>query len=262
MRANEFLRLTFATSIVVLAIVDLVDRMQLLSKLKLRGKGDGQKSAIIGGNWPAGQGENASIAAKAPTLAMVSSRESTGTTPAQGLESESSNRLQQDPKTMPASTKIASTNAQPEPQVVDLHTSETEPSVFNTTGSMELDDPADPETLWDRAYDELKMEEPKLLVTYEKYIVRSLKGTPEKAENQIEQKDRKIRRSQMNQLLRRGLDGTAKWDKAEGNMAVAVNVMLSVKDTVGTALSAAPVAALAWTGICVAMQVSPDTFHP
>ena len=194
-------------------------------------------------------------------MAIMLPRESTGTTPAQDLESESSNRLQQHPQTTPAPTKIASPSAQPEPQEVDSHTSETKPSVLNTAKSAKVVNPADPETLWDRAYDALKTEEPKLLETYEKYIVRSLKGTPKEAGNQIEQRDRKSRRSQMNQLLRKGLDGTAKWDKVEGNMAVAVNVILSVKDTVDTALSAAPVAALAWTGICVAMQVSPETFH-
>ena len=114
----------------------------------------------------------------------------------------------------------------------------------------------DPELLWDEAYDDLKRDEPKLLKYYEELLSRDLGDSQKGTANGIEQTDRAKRRSQMDGLLHRGLEKTAQLTEIENNIGVAVDVVLSVKETIGTALQAVPIAALAWTGICVALQAS------
>jgi hypothetical protein len=44
--------------------------------------------------------------------------------------------------------------------------------------------------------------------------------------------------------------------KIEKNNGDAINIALSVKEAIGSALQAVPIAALAWTGVCVALQAS------
>jgi hypothetical protein len=59
----------------------------------------------------------------------------------------------------------------------------------------------------------------------------------------------------MNILLQRSLEKTAKLDKVEGKIAPAIDIVLSVKHTIGTAISPIPIAAAAWTPICITLQV-------
>ena len=73
--------------------------------------------------------------------------------------------------------------------------------------------------------------------------------------NVIEQNPKK-RQSQMDRLLNTGLDKTAKLAKVEKNISDAINIVLSVKEAMGCGLQAVPVAALAWTGVCIALQAS------
>lgn len=60
----------------------------------------------------------------------------------------------------------------------------------------------------------------------------------------------------MDNLLQLGLKATEKLAKTEKNICVAINIVLSLKDAIGGALQPVPVAALAWTGVCVALQAS------
>jgi hypothetical protein len=60
----------------------------------------------------------------------------------------------------------------------------------------------------------------------------------------------------MDDLLKTGLKQTEKLAKIEKNFGVAIGIVLSIKDAIGGALQPVPVAALAWTGVCVALQVS------
>jgi hypothetical protein len=114
-----------------------------------------------------------------------------------------------------------------------------------------------PEQLWDRAYDDLKADEPKLLKLYETILSRELDDSSKEAkENVIEQRDSVKRRSQMDCLLNAGLDKTQKLAKVEKNIGDAINIVLSVKEAIGSALQAVPIAALAWAGVCVALQAS------
>jgi hypothetical protein len=56
--------------------------------------------------------------------------------------------------------------------------------------------------------------------------------------------------------LNTGLNKTEKLAKAEKNIGDAINIVLSIKEAIGTALYTVPIAALAWTGVCVALQAS------
>ena len=117
--------------------------------------------------------------------------------------------------------------------------------------------PTQPDQLWDQAYDELKRENPKLFSYYETILSRELvDGSTDVEGNIIEQSDRAKRATQMDQLLKTGLDKTEKLANVGKNIGVAINIVLSVKDAVGSALQPVPVAALAWTGLCVALDVS------
>ena len=122
---------------------------------------------------------------------------------------------------------------------------------------------SEPEGLWDRAYDDLKADEPKLLELYETILSRELDDSSKEAKRNVIETDPAKRRSQMDRLLNTGLDKTERLAKVEKNIGVAINIVLSVKEAIGSALQPVPIAALAWTGICVALQVSlPSEIHP
>ncbi|OTA02490.1 hypothetical protein A9Z42_0028690 [Trichoderma parareesei] len=114
-----------------------------------------------------------------------------------------------------------------------------------------------PERLWDQAYDKLKISDAALIQAYEKILSRRLSGqgfdTPVTASdrNIIAQHDTNARRKQMLQLIQDGLDKTA----GEAKIKRAIGVVLFAKDIVSTAIQAAPQAALAWTGVCVALEM-------
>jgi N-terminal domain of NWD NACHT-NTPase len=115
--------------------------------------------------------------------------------------------------------------------------------------------PTPPEQLWDEAYDTLKHDEPKLFKLYESILSRELDSSKDAKGNVIEQ-NREKRRSQMDYLLDTGLEKTAKLINVEKNIGDTINIVLSVKEAVGSAIQAVPIAALAWTGVCVALQAS------
>ena len=114
------------------------------------------------------------------------------------------------------------------------------------------------ESLWDQAYDELKNSNAALVEAYEKILSRKLNGqgfaTPVTAAdgNIIAQDNPQKRRGQMLQLIQAGLDKTA----GEAKIKQAIGSVLSAKDIISDAIQAVPQAALAWTGLCVALEVS------
>jgi hypothetical protein len=112
-----------------------------------------------------------------------------------------------------------------------------------------------PEQFWDQAYDDLKRDEPKLFAFYETILSHDLDSSKGAKGNIIEQTDRTKRRSQMEHLLNTGLDNTAKLAKTEKKIGDAMKIVLSVKGAIGSGLQAVPIAALTWTGICVALEV-------
>ncbi|KAL2156755.1 hypothetical protein VTH82DRAFT_1501 [Thermothelomyces myriococcoides] len=117
-----------------------------------------------------------------------------------------------------------------------------------------------PAKLWDHAYDELKRDVPKLVDAYEKILSGQLKNghgskVSESQRNDIEQDNPDRRRQQMERLIKDGLakiDGEA---KIKERLGFAVNLVLSVKNTISSAIQALPQAALAWGGIAVTLQL-------
>ncbi|RYP47535.1 hypothetical protein DL768_006412 [Monosporascus sp. mg162] len=111
------------------------------------------------------------------------------------------------------------------------------------------------ERLWDRAYDDLKLKEAPLIQAYEKILSRKLCGreldspVDESEPNAIAQDDRRARQSQMRQLIRAGLEKTSREAKVKENIGTAIQVVLSMKSMISSAVQVVPQAALAWTGM-------------
>ena len=122
-----------------------------------------------------------------------------------------------------------------------------------------------PERLWDRAYDNLKEEETALLQAYEKILSCNLhedgigSAVTKSQPNAIAQHDPDTRRHQMEQLVYTGLDKTAREAKVKEGLGPTMDIILSAKDTISFAIQAVPQAALAWTGVCIALEVSSST---
>jgi hypothetical protein len=74
--------------------------------------------------------------------------------------------------------------------------------------------------------------------------------------NVIEQKNLEMRRSQMIQLVQKGLKKTEKEAKVKQGIGNAMQVVLGANDIITFAVRACPQAALAWTGVTLALQVS------
>jgi len=123
-----------------------------------------------------------------------------------------------------------------------------------------------PVRLWDRAYDDLKREETDLVNAYEKILSRQLhdgpsSAVPEYQPNTIVQDNSDARRRQMTQLIHAGLEKITREAKVKEGLGAAVNVALSARNVISAAIQAVPQAALAWTGICVALEVRLSSEH-
>lgn len=118
-----------------------------------------------------------------------------------------------------------------------------------------------PERLWDQAYDDLKIHDAALVEAYEKILSRKLSGqefnspVAESEENIIAQGDAYSRRKQMRNLITDGLDKTAEEAKIKSSIGTATEFIFSAKDIISSAVQAVPQAALAWTGVCIALEV-------
>ena len=116
--------------------------------------------------------------------------------------------------------------------------------------------------LWDRAYDDLKADESALVLAYEKILSRELNEKAPKSRelefqiNAIDQRDPAARSLQMGLLIQAGLKKTESVVKVKHGIGEVVDVILSAKDIIGSAVQMVPQAALAWTGVCFALQVS------
>jgi NWD NACHT NTPase-like protein len=120
-----------------------------------------------------------------------------------------------------------------------------------------------PEQLWNRAYDELKNDHGQLLLGYEKILKilsQELDGvdwnTISESQTIIEEKNPVERKSQMTRLIQAGLEKTETEANVKKGAGEAIQVVLSAKDMIGSVIKDVPQAALAWTGVCLALQVS------
>jgi hypothetical protein len=157
-----------------------------------------------------------------------------------------------------------------EPPVIDNHSSSGSPAFPRTedTGANPQSQPRDVTLqqtsvdenmkFWDEAYDDLKKRDPKLIRAYEKILSHDYEhGSDAKGvdENLIEQNDRAKRRTQMDRILKKILEKTTKPNGVSKNIEDAIGVVLSLKDVIGFGLQPVPIAALAWTGACMGLQV-------
>lgn len=131
------------------------------------------------------------------------------------------------------------------------------PAQGDLSTTVEPKPPFRPEQLWDQAYDDLKAEEPKLLTQYEMTLSRELEDSSKEATVNVIETNPAKRRSQMDGLLKKGLDKTEKPAQIEQKIGNAIGIVLSVKEAIALGLQAVPIAALAWTGVCFALQASP-----
>jgi hypothetical protein len=144
-------------------------------------------------------------------------------------------------------------------------TSQALTSTIQPTSSTPSSSPNVSECLWNEAYDGLKQKESKLVDVYERILSRELEkddSSPKGSQidgNSIEQTDKDKRWSQMEQLVQAGLKKTERESKMKQTVGAALQGLLSLKDLIGSALETIPQAALAWTGVCFAMQVGLST---
>jgi len=116
--------------------------------------------------------------------------------------------------------------------------------------------------LWDQAYDALKSgpTSRQLVSKYEQILSSQLTSgfdsqVPESQANDIDQADHDKRRHQMECLTRKGLERTAREAQIKAAAGVTVDIVLSARDIVSSALEAMPQLALAWAGLSVALQL-------
>lgn len=117
--------------------------------------------------------------------------------------------------------------------------------------------PSLPQQMWDRAYDELKDEEPELMEAYEGLLSRELLRDERSggAEVNCVEQDPDARREQLGQLIDSSLERTKKAIAAMERANDTLQAVIKVTNMVATALQAMPQAALAWTGVCFALRV-------
>ncbi|KAK3949442.1 hypothetical protein QBC32DRAFT_266734 [Pseudoneurospora amorphoporcata] len=129
---------------------------------------------------------------------------------------------------------------------------ETSASADDTTTSL-------PVRFWEDAYNELKQEEAKLVDAYEKILSRQLQNGSNsmvlESQPNIIAQNNSDRRRQMTQLINAGLAKTEREAKVKESCGEVVDVVLSTKNIISAAIQTVPQAALAWTGICIALEM-------
>ncbi|KAM9873931.1 nwd1 protein [Verticillium dahliae] len=114
------------------------------------------------------------------------------------------------------------------------------------------------ERLWNQAYDGLKTDEPGIVEAYEKFLSTELQdgGSPctTTTENQIEPASQG-RWQQMGRAVQVGLQRTEKDTAIKQKISDGIKVASPVKALIGKAVQAAPEAAVAWVGVCFALEM-------
>ncbi|ETS03686.1 hypothetical protein M419DRAFT_53873, partial [Trichoderma reesei RUT C-30] len=115
--------------------------------------------------------------------------------------------------------------------------------------------------LWDRAYDELKAEEPALVQAYERILTAHLicdnNGTTDatSGENRIEQQNKEYRRIQMQNLVKNGLDKISRESKAKSRIGDFLPLINVSKDIVTNVVKGVPQAALPWAAVSLSLEL-------
>ncbi|KPM42909.1 Vegetative incompatibility protein HET-E-1 [Neonectria ditissima] len=114
------------------------------------------------------------------------------------------------------------------------------------------------ERLWNQAYDGLKASESDMVETYEKILSRQLHGGDSTSlasqKNEIEE-GQEGRSHQMKELVRIGLEKTAKNANIKQGIENGMQTATIVRGMVDKAIQASPEAAVAWVGVCLALDI-------
>ena len=130
--------------------------------------------------------------------------------------------------------------------------------------------PTSADQLWDCAYDNLKRADPKLFELYEAIQSRELSGdsgSNDAVESDNGEKiediatDHLVRRQQMLRILGKGVENSQTSAKVEEKAMFAIDIVLSVKSAVDMGVESVPIAAVAWGGVCTALQVCHGSTH-
>ncbi|VUC28874.1 unnamed protein product, partial [Clonostachys rosea] len=116
------------------------------------------------------------------------------------------------------------------------------------------------ERLWNKAYDELKSRETKLVEGYERILSAELYGNhstsiaSQPLENIIG-RTREARCRQMQQLVEEGLNRTEKVASLKRGIDEGLQAVEAVREIVDRAVHATPGAAVAWAGVCLGLEI-------
>ncbi|KAK3947359.1 hypothetical protein QBC32DRAFT_328628 [Pseudoneurospora amorphoporcata] len=209
-------------------------------RFKRHGNGEGQKGSKDQDQpCPASLPESTSIQ-KISAVISTSAPQLPATPPTGSADIETSAGTDNTTVHLPAAPATNPTNT------------ETSASADDTTTSL-------PVRFWEDAYNELKQEEAKLVDAYEKILSRQLQNGSNsmvlESQPNIIAQNNSDRRRQMTQLINAGLAKTEREAKVKESCGEVVDVVLSVKNIISAAIQAAPQAALAWTGICTALEM-------
>jgi hypothetical protein len=123
-----------------------------------------------------------------------------------------------------------------------------------------------PERLWNQAYDQAKAGNSSTVTVYEKILSARLReqdasvsGPPgtaglESQQNEIAQAADE-RRGQMQRLVQHGLRRTERDAEMKQGMEDGIQAAMALKEVVDKAVQASPEAAIAWVGVCFALEV-------
>ncbi|KAH7063877.1 NACHT domain-containing protein [Paraphoma chrysanthemicola] len=124
-----------------------------------------------------------------------------------------------------------------------------------------------PERLWDEAYSQTRVSDSDIVDAYEKILsarlsehnAGDLEPPAESTEDTLHQNeiahDVGKRRLQMQQLVQHGLRKTEKDAAAKQGIGDGIQAVIVVKEVVDKAIQASPEAAVAWVGVCFALEI-------
>jgi len=115
-----------------------------------------------------------------------------------------------------------------------------------------LSNPA--ERLWFQAYDGLRAEDPSLVGDFEA-LSRQLDLRLDSKTQNLPNHDGAARQEQLRQLIRTGLQRTEKEARLKQGLGDSLGAILMAKDIINSAIQAVPHAALAWSGVCLILEV-------
>ncbi|KAF4853322.1 Vegetative incompatibility protein HET-E-1 [Colletotrichum siamense] len=136
-------------------------------------------------------------------------------------------------------------------------------SAFSSASPSRLSIEGLQESLWDRAYDNLKSHENELVEAYEKILSTKLQAgdsMPNVAAKNDISTSSEIRREQMRQIVDAGLKKTEKTTDLQGKVNDAIEFVSPLKTAIDQAVQASPPAAIAWVGVSFAFEIISNPF--